>query len=584
MTNLKDIKFLTIDTESDVVGEDPNPWNDKLVLIQYRYNGVGPVTIIEWDKGERPDELFKAALADPIIYKRGHYVLYDALVCYVNNIECSGPFDDTRILAYLEDPFQDVRLKSLVRSKLNREVKTYEEVTTILVPSKSKAKKDIGKMVKRKLSTSQVDRPTLINYATEDVENCDRIRNIHFDSNWYKTVEQPLTDIIFRMEKRGMKIDAPHLQILKANHEKEIEDIKTQFPGVNLNSPVQVLELIRGLDAQTKNTQGLTIKKLAWGGSSSCVKLLRYRKLSKLLSTYINPILCGLDGDSRLHGSFNQAGSDENSNGTKTGRLTSNGPNLQNIPSRTTEGREVRRAFVAEDGNSLFVTDLSQIEPRLVAHFSQNHKLIKAYKDKQDTHKLMAVDIFEKPEDQITKEERFIGKTEWLADFYGCSAAKAMFIAENLSENRLPYDLAFYERLHDRLVAGNPSLFEWRQEHIENTRKLGFIETFGGRQIKIANLNSRNKWDRLAAERMAVNYLIQGSAADVLKLILVKLDRVFQINSMGFLTGNIHDEVTGELYEPEDIWAVHSIMTNTVHLKNVDIEAETKIVKSWAEK
>lgn len=587
--NLKDIKVLTIDTESDVVGETPNPWSDKLILIGYRYNETGPVEYVNWDRGERPSELFMEVCKSPHILKRAHNCKYDLLVLRANDIDTVAPYDDTRILAYLEDPFQEVGLKKLVKTKLHASAETFDEVRTILVPSKSKSKKDTGKMVEKKLQTSEVDRPKLCEYNAADVTNCDKIRTLSYADQWYKKVEQPLIDVIFRMEVEGMGVNVPYLKELGEEYEKEIKTLEASF-SFNPRSPKQVKEYLKASGLDSSDTSKHTLKLLNWSSKLDLQqrdffkRFLRYREIHKLYCTYIEPITRQTDDKGRLHGSFNQAGSDKSAGGTKTGRLTSNGPNLQNIPSRSVEGKRIRNAFCGSVGQHLFISDLAQIEPRFVAHFSQSPKLIKAYKEKIDTHGMFGSLIFEKPIDQLTKMERFIGKTSWLATVYGCSAKKLKFIVELNSDEAINLDEAYFQKIQDKFIQTNPEIWNWRTEHINRTRALGYVKTFGGRTIKIPNLHSNNKWDRLGAERMAVNYLIQGSAADTIKIILVELDKELVLTGRGIITAQVHDELVGEIKDPQDLDLIHNVMTRTVHLKNVDIEAETKLVKNWSEK
>jgi DNA polymerase-1 len=590
MLNLSDIKIITLDTETDTVSNKPNPWTDKLIMLQYRYNEQGEVKFVEFDKGGWPDELLLSVLKSTVIIKRGQNVKFDALTLHNAGISIVGPFDDSRILAYLDNPFESIGLKDLVKNKLHKEVKTYDEITHILVPSKSKAKKDTGKMVTKRIKTSEVERNLLKEYGADDIYNCDKLRSLYFDSSWYKKVEQPLVDVLFRIEKNGMGLDRPYLEQLNKDYEKEIEQIRSTFgEQLNPNSPKQLLPVLQSINSQfgygvgVYDTEKLTKKRLAWKGSELASRLLRYSELNKLNSTYIKPLLARMDGASRIHGSFNQAGSSESEGGTKTGRLSSEGPNLQNIPSRTNDGKKVRRAFIAGPGRHMFVSDKSQIEPRFLAHFSQSKKLIKAYQNKEDTHSLFASDIFGKTISNISKLERFIGKTVWLATVYGCWPKKVQEICEKNSDDPLPYTLADYEAIQKAFIDANKEIWNWRNEHIQITRRLGYIETFGGRRIHIPNLYSKNQYEREAAERCSISYFIQGSAADDIKLSMIEADKALT-PSGSFLTAQIHDELVGELTDKELIKDIHRIMVSTSKLNNVPLEAETKLVGSWADK
>lgn len=449
-------------------------------------------------------------------------------------------------------------------------------------------------MGKKKLLSSEVDKTSLLCYNEADVVNCDDLARTLVKTDWYNKVEQPLIDILFRMECRGIQLNKPHLERLKNDYGPTIEALRAEFGELNPNSPKQLQEYFvsSGVDTGVysddgkPSTEKIVLKRMAWEGYGFAKQLLSYREASKLYSTYICPLLTESDANGRIHGAFNQAGTEANSGGTATGRLTSSGPNLQNIPTRTESGKQVRKAFIASEGSFLIDSDLKQIEPRVLAHYTQSPKLLKAFNEGHDTHAIMAGLIFNKPIDTLEGMERFIGKTSWLASVYGAYPKKLKLIAETYSEEQPLYEIKDYERIQEAFWQANPEILSWRKRHIEETKRLGYITTLGGRRIHIPNLNSKNPWERQASERLSVNYLIQGSAADIMKLIILDVDKIKYTN----LLATVHDEVLMETsnISLEDTATLADIidkhMCNIIKLKNVPLEADTKIVASWGDK
>lgn len=574
--------ILTLDLET--TGLDPQ--RDNILLIGYSVN-KGPICQFIHGDNSLERACFEEYLKNKYVIKRGHNIKFDVLFLKYNGYEVKGPLDDTAILSYLEDPFRSNGLKYLVENKLNKKVQHIEELI-------EQTKKDLGLPKNRILPLEKIPLDLWKPYNADDVINCDLLRNSISETPWYTQVEQPLISVLTKMEYRGIMLDRKHLENLKNEYEEKLKDLQSQLGTINPKSPKQVTERLKstGVCLKEKTAKGadkadkLVLKKLAWMGNADAKILLAYREISKLQNTYVMPLLQKSDIDGRIHGSFNQAGSEGGNGGTKTGRLTSSGPNLQNIPDRTAEGRKIRKAFIPSPGMIMIDSDLKQIEPRLVAHYTQNKFLLEAYAKGKDTHAIMGGIIFNKDPQSLTKIERFIGKTCWLADFYGCSAKKLKVICETVSEEELPqvFDDTYFANVKKSLQRGNPRLYEWREQHIESVRKFGSIQTLGGRNIRIPNISSKNLYERLAAEREAVNYLIQGSAAEIMKMILVRLDKELP----GHLLATIHDEVLMEfvIHECNDleVSCVNDIMCNTAKLNNVSIEADTRIINNWSEK
>ena len=619
---------ITLDIES--TGLDFQ--RDKILLAGYTVNEKDFKQI----EGSE-DKNLKELLKDPSNILRGHGIRFDALFLSANGFDVSCTFEDTRVLAYLSWPEAPSHsLKALVRERLRTEPK---ELSDIKFKPLKRDKPYINQDDYYAFSDGDIARKDLLrDYHREDVLNTNRLYLHYTVSDWFREVEQPLTRILYEMQRYGAPLDGNVLRSLDERFSSRVLQLltalrkETKKDDFNPNSPDQKRQALKDrgykLEEICEKTKGgewsvdaPLLKSLAWKGDKFAETLLEYSKLSKLLSTYVGPLAVGSLFDGRIHGAINQAGSEDadgdGSQGTKTGRLASSEPNLQNIPSRTKEGREVRRAFIASGPDwHMFDCDLPQIEPRLVAHYSQAPKLIHAYANNLDTHGMFAKDIFGK---EVGKDsiERFIGKTSWLATVYGCSYKKLLEICERNSDEPLsmdttPYKAAFdyldtglkkrvikecgtdYRRIYEqwmffkdvqkRFEATNPEIFEWRQTHINRTKRLGYVITLGGRRIQIDGLASNDFGTRLRAERKAINYTIQGSAADLAKQIMIEIHKQIILTGKGRMFAVVHDEFLGELRDPADKSIIDRIITNVCALRNVTVPGETKILDNWSQK
>ena len=604
---------------------------DKILLTGYTVNGK------DFTQSEQPDGRLRELLADPASTLRGHNIRFDALFLASFGFEIKCQFEDTRVLAYLTWPEAPSHsLKALVRERLREEP---TELSDIKFKPLKKDASYLDESEYYRFSDGELVRKDLLRkYHRADILNVDRLYPHYTVSDWFREVEQPLTRILYEMQLYGAPLDGNVLEALKLRFSERSLDLlsnlkreaKKEDFNPNSSAHKRLALEARGykLEEICEKTKGgdwsvdaALLKSLSHKGDAFASTLLEYSKLAKLLSTYVGPLALGSLLDGRIHGAINQAGSEDadgdGSQGTKTGRLASSEPNLQNIPSRTKEGKEVRRAFVSSGPEwHMFDSDLSQIEPRLVAHYSQAPKLINAYANNLDTHGMFANDIFGRVvgKDSI---ERFIGKTSWLATVYGCSYKKLLFICEGYSDGPLTLDTTNYKAAFDyldlglkkkvikecgadyrkiyeqwmffkdvqkRFEATNPEIFEWRNTHINRTRRLGYVVTIGGRRICIDGLDSNVFSERLQAERKAVNFLIQGSASDLLKLIMIRAQKELVNPGKGRIFAVVHDELLGELKDPKDIDLVKDIMENTCVLRNVKIKADGKLVNNWSEK
>jgi len=453
---------ITLDLETSNL----DPFVDRIYLVVYRYSGESCAPRCVTLEQFKLDKTALELLASPATVLRGHNVKFDALFLANNGVEINCRLDDTRVHAYLNWPTEPLGLKSLVETRLRIPVTRLDDFG--VTPKKAHLEAFRASEVYFEVDGTFFAKTKMRKYAIADVVNCDAIKAKMVTTQWWRDVEMPLTNILFNMERRGLALDCVKLEALNADYTRKVDLLRAYFGELNPGSSKQLASRLTedGLDLKKlakKTEKGapkldkLFFKNLAWTGNDFAKNVLQYRKVSKLLGTYVQPFLEEAKKGGRIHGSINQAGAEDfwgaGKGGTSTGRLTSSNPNLQNIPARTPEGKAIRSCFVASRGFKLFDADLKQIEPRLVAHYSQAPKLLRAYAEGLDTHGMFASDIFKTPVDKLTKTERFIGKTSWLATVYGCSYKKLLQICETYSEEPLELNLDPYhmewEKLHE---------------------------------------------------------------------------------------------------------------------------------------
>lgn len=403
----------------------------------------------------------------------------------------------------------------------------------------------------------------------------------------YDDVEAPLIRVLAKMEARGVRIDLGSLKTFAEGLRKSIagnEELVRSVagnPDLNLSSPKQVGEL---LFAQLKLAPGIkrarngnfptdeqTLSEIE-GDNPVVDAILQYRGDRKLLGTYIDPFPSYVNpADGRVHTTFNQSL-------TATGRLSSSNPNLQNIPVRTEEGREIRKAFTAPKGSVIMSADYSQIELRLMAHFCADEHMIEAFKAGQDVHSAMAAKIFHKPLKDVSAEDRRVAKTANFGIMYGISAF-------GLSQ-RLRCSRSEASRIIEDYFASFPSIRGFLDSTLESARKTGYVETLFGRRRYVPDVNANNGNVRAMAERNAINAPIQGTAADIIKLAMIGVDRALREQGLrSRMVLQIHDELMLEVPN-EEIEPVKRIlmeqMENVVSLK-VPLTVECNYGKNWLE-
>ena len=397
--------------------------------------------------------------------------------------------------------------------------------------------------------------------------------------------EMPLIPVLSLMERKGIKIDVSYFKNYSLELEKELAKIEKAIyeeagEEFNINSPKQLgdilfvkMNLPSGKKTKTGySTDVMVLEDLESYGYNIARLLLDYRKLNKLKTTYVDTLPNLVDSNSRIHTSFNQIG-------TATGRLSSSEPNLQNIPVKTDDGIKIREGFVAEEGKVLMSIDYSQVELRVLTSMSKDENLIEAYREEKDLHDLTARRIFNLSDsDDVTREQRTIAKIINFSIIYGKTAfglAKELKIpVKDASE----YIKKYFEQ-YPRVTTFEKEVIEFGEEH-------GYVKTLFGRKRYISGIDSKNKTIKAQAERMAVNTVIQGTAAEVLKKVMLKVYETLKDKDDIALLLQVHDELIFEVEESSvekysEILA--DIMKNTVKLEDVNLNININIGKNWAE-
>lgn len=398
-------------------------------------------------------------------------------------------------------------------------------------------------------------------------------------------VEMPLIEILSAMEKKGIKIDPNYFSNYEIELGNLIEELQEKIyleagENFNINSPKQLAEILffkLNLPPVKKTKTGLStdeevLEKLKNDGEKIAKYILEYRKLAKLKNTYVDAIPKLRDDKNRIHTTFNQIG-------TTTGRLSSSDPNLQNIPVKTDEGIKIRQGFIAEEGNVLMGIDYSQIELRVLAQLSGDKNLREAYQQNMDLHSLTARKIFELSDvENVSREQRIIAKTINFSIIYGKTA---FGLAKELGINQREA-AEYIERYFNQY----PRVKDFEKEIIEFTEKNGYTETFFGRRRIIEGINSKNKNIRSQAERMAVNSVIQGTAAEIIKKVMIELYRYLKDKEGISLLLQVHDELIFEIEKDKvEMYkkVIEDIMKNSVKFEDVPLEINTNIGINWAE-
>lgn len=482
-------------------------------------------------------------LTDPNLPKIGHNLKYDYKVLVRYGIHLQGPLLDTIIASYLLDPSRrSHKLDDLSILHLNMEMTSFSQVT--------------GKD-KRPDAFAYVDLEAARDYSCEDVIASLLLWELFYPQlkelelwELFTDLETALIPILAAMESNGIKVNPGVLNALSKEFGKELDSLQKTIYSLadeefNINSPKQLgailfekLNLPHGRKTKTGYSTDVKVLEKLSAYHDLPATILTHRSLSKLKSTYVDKLAEQIKPQTgRIHTSFNQTV-------TATGRLSSSNPNLQNIPIRTEEGQRIREAFVADTGQIFLAADYSQIDLRVLAHYSQDEALLQAFRAGKDIHSLTAAEIFRVNSNFITPQMRRVAKTINFGIVYGMSAF-GLSSQLNLSRKEAQ---TFIDR-YFLLYAG---VKEFMHRIVDQARKDGYVTTLLHRRRLLPDINSSNKTKREFAERTAINTPIQGTAADIIKLATLQVDkRIRDAGLQAKLLLQIHDELVFEVPEQE---------------------------------
>lgn len=539
-------KFFAFDTETDGI----NPITAHLVGMSFAFvpNEAYYIPIPEnQEEATAILATFKNALENIEIQKIGQNIKFDMMVLRKYNICLAGPLFDTMIAHYLLNPE--------LRHGMDYLAETYLHYKTIPIESL------IGAKGKNQGTMRDVPIDKICTYAAEDADITLRLKN-YFEPELkaqnleplFYSIEMPLVYVLAEMELSGVTLDTLALKESSIHITEQLKTLESEvfeLAGVefNLNSPKQVGEIfferlkIADKPKKTKTGSYVTSEEVLEKFRSKhpiVEKLLSYRGLKKLLSTYIDALPLLIDpATGKIHTSFNQTV-------TSTGRLSSTNPNMQNIPIRDEAGREIRKAFTADNAACLFFSaDYSQIELRIMAHLSGDANMIEAFNSNEDIHAATAAKIYNVPIEEVTREMRNKAKTANFGIIYGISVF-------GLSE-RLNISRAEAKELIDGYFRTYPRVKAYMDECITLAKENGYVETIFNRKRFLADINSNNAIVRGYAERNAINAPIQGSAADIIKVAMVNIFKRFKEEKLkSRMILQVHDELNFNVYKTEE--------------------------------
>jgi len=577
-------KIIAVDTETTGL----NPMTAKLCGISISLgagNGAYIPTMCPEDHLDQEIviETLRGIFENNSIAKIGHNIKYDLVVLENAGVKIQGPLHDTLIAAWIVDASRSgYSMDAVALGTLDYECISIKEL--------------IGSG-KTQTTFNHVPIADAYPYASEDVDITFQLWNIFEPQltgdlkKLYEEIEMPLVRVLAAMRIAGIKIDPNELQQQRIVIVKRIDELKIEIEEAapypfNPDSPKQLSEVL------FNDSPGLGIKPIKKGKSfhSTNVEvleklssdpdikshlpslILEYRKLTKLVSTYLGSLVDAIHPKTgRIHASFNQTG-------TSTGRLSSSDPNLQNIPIRSEIGREIRRAFIPEKGNIFVAADYSQVELRMLAHLSGDEALLKAFHEGQDIHKAVASEVFNTPIEEVTNEQRSEAKAVNFGIVYGITKwglSRQLHCTPNKAEQIITdYKLRF------------KGIDSFLATCVEQANEFGYVETIKHRRRQIRNIHATNQQQQALAHRVAINSVVQGSAADLIK---VAMNNVHQRIENEFpksrLLMQIHDELVVETPEKDAdavLKLLVSVMESAIEL-SVPIVADSSIGRNWAE-
>ncbi len=541
---LKQAKLFALDTETDnldymaanLVGISFALENGEAAYLPLQLDYLGAPKTLEKTTALT---LLKPVLENPAIQKVGQNFKYDLTIFARNGIDVQGVAFDTMLESYVLNSTGRHNMDDLAKRYLGHQTISFEEIA--------------GKG-KNQLTFNQIPLEKAAEYAAEDADVTMKLQQVLWEKlskepsleKLFKEMELPLLGVLSRMERRGVLIDSDALFLQSneiANRLSELEEQAYVLAGqpFNLASTKQLQEILfdkLGLPVIQKTPKGApstneeVLEELAFSHELPKV-LVEHRGLSKLKSTYTDKLPQMVNPQTgRVHTSYHQAV-------TATGRLSSSDPNLQNIPIRNEEGRRIRQAFIAREGFTVVAADYSQIELRIMAHLSQDQGLINAFTQGKDIHRSTAAEIFGVALDEVTSEQRRNAKAINFGLIYGMSA---FGLSRQLGIGRA--DAQSYMDLYFKRY---PGVQTFMHDIREKAKAQGYVETLFGRRLYLPDINSSNGMRRKAAERVAINAPMQGTAADIIKRAMIQLDQKLQNDPDIAMIMQVHDELVFEV-------------------------------------
>jgi DNA polymerase-1 len=584
VSRLKTARLVAVDTETTstnpmlakIVGLSFSIQKDEAFYIPCAHRYLGVPNQIPLAKAL---EILKPVLENPAIRKVGQNIKYDWIVLERHGIMLNGITFDTMLASYLINPSKRAHnLDQIALDFLDHKTITYEDLT--------------GKKGKKAATFDTVPIDKATPYACEDADvtlMAYHILNEKMETlgllKLFQEVEMPLVSVLKDMEIAGVTVDKDKLHELSKSFDHQLRTIETSIydmaeESFNINSTQQLGKILfekLGLPVQKK-----TRKKTGYSTDVEVLTtlanhhelpklVLRHRTLSKLKSTYADALMGLIHPETgRIHTSFNQTV-------TATGRLSSSDPNLQNIPIRTQEGKEIRKAFVPKPGWKMLSADYSQIELRILAHYSDDKILIKAFEEEEDIHTRTASEVFQVFPSFITEDLRRQAKIINFGIIYGMSPfglAKSLDISQKMAKAYIDNYFSRYQ--------GVKAFIE---KIVEDTRKSGQTTTLLGRIRLLPEINSKNVNERKFAERTAINTPIQGTAADLIKVAMIDVNNeLFSQNLKTAMLLSVHDEMVFEV-PPEEIDAASALIKKkmeSVWDLNVPLKVNIEVGDNWA--
>ena len=580
LQNLMKQNSVCFDTETTGI----DALNAELVGISFSYES-GKAFYIPFPENQNEAQIladkFKPFFESETIEKIGQNIKYDLKILSHYGIQIKGKLFDTMIAHYLINPDMRHNMDILSETYLKYSPKSIETL--------------IGKKGKNQKSMRDVDLEEIKEYAAEDADvtyqlkqNFSPILEKAETKKLFDDIEIPLIPVLAAMEMEGINLDVDFLKVMSVDMQKEIDTFEqkiyeTAGEKFNLASPKQLGEILfdkmkigGAKQKKTKTGQYATGEEVLsyLANENEIVKdIMEWRQMVKLKSTYIDALPNQVDKKTgRVHTDYMQTVA-------ATGRLSSNNPNLQNIPIRSVRGQQIRKAFIARDENyTLLSADYSQIELRIIAALSGEENMILAFKNNEDIHKSTAAKVFNVPLEEVTKEQRSNAKTVNFGIIYGVSAF-------GLS-NQTSLSRKESADLIDAYYKTYPKLKSYMQDQVDFARENGYVQTVLGRRRYLKDINSANMMVKSGAERNAVNAPIQGSAADIIKIAMINIyKKLSSENWKSKMLLQVHDELVFDVHnsELEKIQPMIKYEMENAFKMDVPLDVELGMGKNWLE-